>query len=220
MKQNSSVVETPNLNTKTNETKQKQPLWKLVVLIVSLSIIGAIIVTIITFACVPVSLKPLKLSYSATLGIDVYPINGTQNFAYNNEEYVEIVSKFESGFKTNFLTSFTEGLNKKNKYVINYYNTPKNYSTITSDSASKYVLRFRYGKDQTLYQTDGEPFQAFNKDTKFIDMVVILTEENKSFGAVDIWFMSEGTDQSYVNLTGYGKFKDLIKYLDNLTKEF
>ncbi len=199
------------------KTKTKQPLWKLIVLIVSLTIIGAIIITIITFACVKVDLMP-KINLNAPYGMEVSQIHGNNgNYAVNSDEYLTIVNKLKKGFTTNYLNSFTQGLNGKNKYSIVRNSSSTSLSSIKSNSDTIYTLHFMFSEDQKIYNPDGTVFKSSSDvEQKYREYVIVLTDANNGFGSVQMWFFSGTNDYSYINLSAYGNFRELIDYLDNL----
>lgn len=197
--------------------KTKQPLWKLIVLIVSLTIIGAIIITIIAFACVKVNLMP-NINLNAPYGIQISQISGAgDNLPVGSDEYLTIVEKLKKGFTTNYLNSFTQGLNGKNKYSIVRNSSGTPLSTIKSNSDTIYTVHFMFSEDQKIYNPDGSVFKS-SSDTEqtYREYVVVLTNNNNGFNSVEIWFFSGTSSDSYINLTAYGNFRDLIDYLDDL----
>ena len=207
------------------EVKTSSPLWKKIVLIASLSIIAAIIITIVIFACVRVDLKPNKLSFNSPYGVQITGIDGTSDvfdYSKDDQEFLNIVEKINKGFSTNFLTGFTEGINGDNKFDVTRYSSSTSKSSLVSGEDVKYTLEFRFSEDQKIYKPNGEVFTAFNNiEQTYRKFVMVLEKHNSGFGLVNIWFFSESNEtNSYINLSGYGNFKDLIKYLDKIAEEF
>ena len=203
--------------TQGEKTKTKQPLWKLIVLIASLTIIGAIIITIIVFACVKVNLMP-NINVNAPYGMEISQIHGNNgNYAVNSDEYLTIVNKLKKGFTTNYLNSFTQGVNGDNKYSIVRNNSSKSLSSIKSDSDTIYTLHFMFSEDQKIYNADGTVFKSSSDvEQTYREYVIVLTNSNNGFNAVEMWFFSGSNDYTYINLTAYGNFRELIDYLDLL----
>lgn len=203
---------------------EKMALWKIIVLAVSLSIIAALIVTIIVFACVKVNLSP-KVNFNAEQGITVTynsdDYKGSNNYAKDKEETLNIISKLNDGFSTSLLNSFTEGLNSKNVYDIKWQTGSKSYSTMKSES--KYTLCFMFESDHTLTDANGKTFTYGTQDSVYTyrQMVVLLNDTNHGFGEIEIWFMVDHNDytSSQVKLTAYGDFSGVLDYLDKLAKE-
>ena len=204
----------------------KMALWKIIVLAVSLTIIAALIITIIVFACVKVDLTPNKLDFNAEQGITVtFTVDDRKplmNYAKDREETLNIISKLNDGFSTSLLNSFTEGLNSKNRYDIKWQATgSKSYSAMKSES--KYTLCFMFDEDHTLTDVNGKTFTYGSHEDvySYRQMVVLLKDDNKNFGEIEIWFMVEHNDytSSNVKLTAYGDFSDVLDYLDKLAKE-
>ena len=207
------------------EVKTSSPLWKKIVLIASLSIIAAIIITIVIFACVGVDLKPNKLSFNSPYGVQITGIDGTSDvfdYSKDDQEFLNIVEKINKGFSTNFLTGFTEGINGDNKFDVTRYSSSTSKSSLVSGEDVKYTLEFRFSEDQKIYKPNGEVFTAFNNiEQTYRKFVMVLEKHNSGFGLVNIWFFSESNEtNSYINLSGYGNFMDLIKYLDKIAEEF
>lgn len=204
---------------------EKMALWKIIVLAVSLTIIAALIITIIVFACVKINLLP-KINFNAEQGITVTynsdDYKGSNNYAKDNEKALNIINKLNDGFSTSMLNSFTEGLNSKNAYDIKYQATgSKSYSTMKNES--KYTLCFMFEADHTLETADGKTFTYGSQETvyRYRQMVVLLSDANDNFGEVEIWFFTDTNDytSSNVKLTAYGDFSSVLDYLDKLAKE-
>ena len=216
MNQNNVVLEQTK-STQKNDNKQKQPLWKLIVLITSLALIGVLIVLIIVFACVKVDLTP-KLNFNATGGIVFLKDDELKNdnWPINSDEYLQVVSKFKKGFKTSFLNSFTQGINKNDAYFISDQTGSINSLVNSSNTLYAFALDFN-GNKETIYKPNGKEYKTSSgTDAVYTQFVVVLSEDNKGFSSIDIWFLNGASSTSSICLTGYGNFNGLFKYLDKL----
>ena len=215
--------------TANNQSKVKMALWKIIVLSVSLTIIAALITTIIVFACVKVNLAPPLDYYKAVYGIDINfnknmgaQHDGSNTYGLDTEEAPIIVSKLNDGFTTSLLNSFTQGFNSKNKYEIKYQpSSSTSYETMKSNN--KYALCFMFAADQTLTTAGGEVFRYTSRNDifKYRQMVVILNDSNRDFGALEIWFITDTNNftSSSVKMTAYGSFGSVLNYLDTLPQK-
>lgn len=217
------MAQSSQVATSKKQSAEKMPLWKIIVLAVSLTIIAALIITIIVFACVKVKLTP-NVNFNAEYGITVNynsdEYKGAQSYKAGSTENLAVINKLNNGFSTSLLNSFTQGFNSKNAYTIKYQSSSAQYSNIKS--SNKYVICFMFAADQSLKTAKGETFKDSNDNPySYRQMVVLLNDDNKGFGELEIYFMKESNNftSSNVKLTAYGDFSDVLNYLNDLAKE-
>lgn len=92
----------------------KAKIWKLVTLIVSLTIIGVLVAGIVTLALIKFDLNP-KIDLANAQGAKVYQSSSTysKELAYDSENYNKIIETFENSFKTSYLNAMTNKYTKE-----------------------------------------------------------------------------------------------------------
>ena len=193
--------------------------WKIIALCVSLFLILSLIITIVVMATVQISFLPTTrvagrtvnaVDFSYTNGVEVFE-GGTRvpGFPSIEDEIVrDFIPLFESSFRASFLRSSAVGARRN--FRMEPTPTGTTIGSVAGDSVHTLVFRFddapryvRHANGDYVYRLPNVPYRVRG-------VVISITENNRSFDRVHIYFMTQmGNYNLGLRMVTYANFRRL-----------
>lgn len=166
-------------------------------ILIGLSLVGLLIITVVTMTLVQVNYKPEMQSPDSII---IHTNSNKSLFASpetSKEVYDKTIEYFEQSFGRSFLSAFFAGQVNDSSKVI---------ETNELQSFPDYKIIFKYDEGQTL-----------NDENEKYNSIIISVTNSSEYQEINIYYNQVASSSYYYLQTTFAKQNELFNYLETLT---